>query len=127
MGRSHDRLRHKSVNPITSPSFLLISLIISINITLSAFLITIIIVTGSIFLWLTLAKIRCYLISVGICYFIISFINISIILMCPILTAGEGYILGLGAKIFIIAGPVIVYGTVASVVYGLVLWFVGLF
>lgn len=30
----------------------------------------------------------------------------------------EGYIPGLGAKMFIIAGPVIVYGTVASVIYG---------
>jgi stage V sporulation protein AC len=28
---------------------------------------------------------------------------------------------------FIIAGPVIVYGTVASVVYGVVLWVIGLF
>ncbi len=49
------------------------------------------------------------------------------IVMCPILTAGEGYVLGLGAKLFIIAGPVLVYGTVASVVYGLVLWIAGLF
>lgn len=35
----------------------------------------------------------------------------------------EGYILGLGAKIFIIAGPVILYGTAASVVYGLIYYF----
>ena len=34
----------------------------------------------------------------------------------------EGYVLGLGAKMFTIAGPVIVYGTVASVVYGVVYW-----
>ena len=34
----------------------------------------------------------------------------------------EGYVLGMAAKMFIIAGPVIVYGTVASVVYGLVYW-----
>ena len=34
----------------------------------------------------------------------------------------EGWVLGLGAKIFTIAGPVIVYGTVASVVYGLIYW-----
>lgn len=34
----------------------------------------------------------------------------------------EGYVAGLGAKLFIIAGPVIVYGTGASVVYGAVLW-----
>ena len=34
----------------------------------------------------------------------------------------EGYILGVGAKMFTIAGPVIVYGTVASVVYGIIYW-----
>lgn len=34
----------------------------------------------------------------------------------------EGYVAGLGAKLFIIAGPVIVYGVSASVLYGLVLW-----
>ena len=34
----------------------------------------------------------------------------------------EGFILGVGAKMFTIAGPVIVYGTVASVVYGLLYW-----
>lgn len=39
----------------------------------------------------------------------------------------EGFILGVGAKMFTIAGPVIVYGTVASVVYGVVYWFTTLF
>jgi stage V sporulation protein AC len=34
----------------------------------------------------------------------------------------EGWILGVGAKMFIIAGPVIVYGTVASVLYGVIYW-----
>ena len=34
----------------------------------------------------------------------------------------EGFILGVGAKMFTIAGPVIVYGTVASFVYGVVYW-----
>lgn len=34
----------------------------------------------------------------------------------------EGYILGVGAKIFIIAGPVIVYGLAASAVYGIILY-----
>ena len=34
----------------------------------------------------------------------------------------EGFILGVGAKIFTIAGPVIVYGLSASVVYGFVYW-----
>ena len=45
----------------------------------------------------------------------------------PILTAAEGFILGLGANMFKIAGPVIVYGTVASVVYGVVYWIIMLF
>jgi len=39
----------------------------------------------------------------------------------------EGFILGVGAKMFTIAGPVIVYGTVASVVYGLIYWVTTLF
>lgn len=37
----------------------------------------------------------------------------------------EGRILGTGAKMFTIAGPVIVYGTLAAVVYGGVLWLLG--
>ena len=36
----------------------------------------------------------------------------------------EGWILGVGAKIFQIAGPVIVYGVSASVVCGLVYWII---
>ncbi len=39
----------------------------------------------------------------------------------------EGFILGVGAKMFIIAGPVIVYGLSASVVYGVVYWITTLF
>lgn len=39
----------------------------------------------------------------------------------------EGFILGVGSKIFTIAGPVIVYGLTASVVYGLIYWVWGLF
>ncbi len=35
-------------------------------------------------------------------------------------TKAEGWILGVGTKIFSIAGPVILYGTVASVVYGVI-------
>ena len=35
----------------------------------------------------------------------------------------EGWILGLGAKMFAIAGPVIVYGTISSLIYGLIYWF----
>jgi stage V sporulation protein AC len=34
----------------------------------------------------------------------------------------EGFVLGVGAKMFTVAGPVIVYGVVASVVYGLIYW-----
>lgn len=34
----------------------------------------------------------------------------------------EGLVLGTGAKMFIIAGPVIVYGITASVLYGIILW-----
>ncbi len=36
----------------------------------------------------------------------------------------EGLVLGTGAKMFLIAGPVIVYGTLASVVYGVIYWIV---
>ncbi len=39
----------------------------------------------------------------------------------------EGFVLGVGANMFKIAGPVIVYGTVASVVYGLIYWVTTLF
>ncbi|MEG2204576.1 MAG: stage V sporulation protein AC [Oscillospiraceae bacterium] len=35
----------------------------------------------------------------------------------------EGLILGVGAKMFIIAGPVIVYGLAASAVYGVIVYF----
>ena len=34
----------------------------------------------------------------------------------------EGFILGVGAKMFTIAGPVIVYGISASIVYGFIYW-----
>ena len=34
----------------------------------------------------------------------------------------EGFILGMAAKMFTIAGPVIVYGVLASVVYGVIYW-----
>ncbi len=43
-------------------------------------------------------------------------------MVCPILTAAEGWVLGLGAKIFTIAGPVIAYGTLASVIYRVIYW-----
>lgn len=34
----------------------------------------------------------------------------------------EGFITGLGAKMFVIAGPVLVYGICASILYGLVVF-----
>ena len=34
----------------------------------------------------------------------------------------EGIVTGMAAKMFLVAGPVIVFGTTASVVYGVVLW-----
>ena len=39
----------------------------------------------------------------------------------------EGFVLGVGPKMFTIAGPVIVYGTVASVMYGVIYWITTLF
>ena len=39
----------------------------------------------------------------------------------------EGFILGVGAKMFTIAGPVIVYGLFASVAYGLIYWLTTIF
>lgn len=39
----------------------------------------------------------------------------------------EGFILGVGAKMFTIAGPVLVFGISASVLYGLILWLFRLF
>ena len=45
-----------------------------------------------------------------------------IILLVPNFTQAEGMILGTAAKMFTIAGPVIVYGLAASVVYGLIYW-----
>ena len=38
-----------------------------------------------------------------------------------ILTQPEGFITGMAAKMFTVAGPVIVFGSLASVVYGVVL------
>ncbi|HHZ05912.1 MAG TPA: stage V sporulation protein AC [Clostridiales bacterium] len=39
----------------------------------------------------------------------------------------EGYVLGLGAKMFIIAGPVLVYGITTSVIYGIIYYIYTLF
>ncbi len=42
--------------------------------------------------------------------------------MGPTCPQAEGFIMGVGAKMFTVAGPVIVYGTVASAVYGVIYW-----
>ena len=34
----------------------------------------------------------------------------------------EGFVLGVGAKIFTVAGPVLLYGTAAGAVYGFIYW-----
>ena len=39
----------------------------------------------------------------------------------------EGFVTGMAAKMFTVAGPVIVFGTLASVVYGFVYWITTLF
>ena len=36
----------------------------------------------------------------------------------------EGFVMGLGAKIFTVAGPVILYGTLTSIFVGIVYYFV---
>ena len=38
----------------------------------------------------------------------------------------EGWVLGMGAKIFTVAGPVLLYGTLAGAVYGVIYWVVGM-
>ena len=38
----------------------------------------------------------------------------------------EGLVLGMSGKMFTIAGPVLVFGISASVVYGVILWLIGL-
>ena len=37
------------------------------------------------------------------------------------LTQPEGFVTGMAAKMFTVAGPVIVYGVSASVIYGIIL------
>ncbi len=37
----------------------------------------------------------------------------------------EGLVMGIGAKMFVIAGPVIVYGVLASVIYGVIYYLCG--
>ena len=47
--------------------------------------------------------------------------------MGPKLTQAEGFVLGVGANIFKIAGPVLAYDALASVVYGVIYWITTVF
>ena len=38
----------------------------------------------------------------------------------------EGFVTGVGTKMFVIAGPVIVYGVSASIIYGMILYLTGI-
>lgn len=38
----------------------------------------------------------------------------------------EGFVLGVGAKIFTVAGPVLLYGTLAGAVWGIIYWIMSL-
>lgn len=40
------------------------------------------------------------------------------------MTQAEGLVLGVGAKMFVIAGPVLVYGITASVLYGVIYYLI---
>ena len=42
------------------------------------------------------------------------------------LTQPEDFVTGMAAKMFTVAGPVIVFGTLASVIYGVILMLFGL-
>ena len=39
----------------------------------------------------------------------------------------EGFVLGIGVKLFSIAGPVLVYGISAGIIYGIIYYIIGLF
>jgi stage V sporulation protein AC len=39
----------------------------------------------------------------------------------------EGYVMGVGGKMFVIAGPVLVYGVLVSSLYGVILWFLSFY
>lgn len=41
-------------------------------------------------------------------------------------TKSEGFVMGVGAKIFTIAGPVLLYGTLSGAIYGVIYYFVRL-
>ena len=46
---------------------------------------------------------------------------------CAIDAKSEGFVLGVGAKVFTIAGPVILYGTAAGVLFGVIYYIASLF
>ncbi|MBQ7760903.1 MAG: SpoVA/SpoVAEb family sporulation membrane protein [Clostridia bacterium] len=46
---------------------------------------------------------------------------------CAIDTKSEGYVMGVGAKIFSISGPVILFGTFSGVIYGIFYYFITMF
>ena len=54
-------------------------------------------------------------------------VHLSSVNFCSFEFYFEGFVLGVGAKMFTIAGPVIVYGTIASVIYGVIYWLTTLF
>ena len=60
------------------------------------------------------------------CHFDVNIFEVLVLIehevMGPSWTQAEGFILGVGAKMFTIAGPVIVYGVSASIVYGFIYW-----
>ena len=41
------------------------------------------------------------------------------------MTQAEGFVMGVGAKLFSIAGPVIAFGILAGVIYGILYYFFG--
>ncbi|MBQ9973947.1 MAG: SpoVA/SpoVAEb family sporulation membrane protein [Oscillospiraceae bacterium] len=45
--------------------------------------------------------------------------------MGPKLTQAEGLVTGTAVKLFTVAGPVLVYGISASVIYGIILFLLG--
>ncbi len=49
------------------------------------------------------------------------------VVSCAIDNRDEGLVLGVGAKIFTVSGPVILYGTLAGVLYGIILLLGGFF
>lgn len=85
--------------------------------------------TAKILLPITLIFLSCILTGFGIYEKIASFAGAGTLVpitgfanavcACSIDAKPEGYVLGVGAKMFTIAGPVIAYGTVASFIYGI--------